>query len=261
MAGFVSVWIIIATCLASFANSFAISGVSGGVDQTTGQRPFRQEFSSFKASGPAFDLYILSLQEFQQQNQAALLSYYQVTGECNRGDTADLLLTVHLRYSRASLHLMGWRSRTIFNRLLYTRIHSVSHVASTVSGSVRSMYEARSIGLDIEPWQQILWGNAQTIAATYPVSRRSQYQAAAKTFRIPYWDWVFNATMPDLVNQPTININSPHGALNMANPLYSYTFHPQPSAADFPPSEGVGLAGITVEILLTLRSLQNTIAQ
>lgn len=27
--------------------------------------------------------------------------------------------------------------------------------------------------------------------------------------------------------------------MNIANPLYSYTFHPQPSAADFPPSDGM----------------------
>ena len=44
--------------------------------------------------------------------------------------------------------------------------------------------------------------------------------------------------MPDPVNSPTITVNTPHGIMNIANPLYSYTFHPQPSAADFPPSDG-----------------------
>ena len=58
------------------------------------------------------------------------------------------------------------------------------------------------------------------------------------TLRIPYWDWAFNTTMPDPVNSPTISVNSPYGIMNIANPLCSYTFHPQPSAADFPLSDG-----------------------
>lgn len=74
---------VIAICLASLANAVAIIGPQGGVNTVTGQRPFRQEFSTFKNSGPAFDLYILSLQQFQQQNQSALLSYYQVGGKKN----------------------------------------------------------------------------------------------------------------------------------------------------------------------------------
>ena len=73
--------IVIAICLLSHANALAITGPQGGVNIATGQRPFRQEFSTFKNSGAAFDLYILSLQRFQQQNQSALLSYYQVAGD------------------------------------------------------------------------------------------------------------------------------------------------------------------------------------
>ena len=73
--------IVIAICLLSLADALAITGPQGGVNTATGQRPCRQEFSTFKNSGPAFDLYILSLQRFQQQNQSALLSYYQVAGE------------------------------------------------------------------------------------------------------------------------------------------------------------------------------------
>lgn len=45
--------------------------------------------------------------------------------------------------------------------------------------------------------------------------------------------------MPDSVNSPMISVNSPHGAMNIVNPLYNYTFHPQPSAPDFPPSDGM----------------------
>jgi len=56
---------------------------------------------------------------------------------------------------------------------------------------------------------------------------------------MPYWDWSINPTMPDVANQPMININAPGGTQSIVNPLYNYTFHPQPSATDFPPDEQV----------------------
>jgi len=43
--------------------------------------------------------------------------------------------------------------------------------------------------------------------------------------------------MPDPVNDLMITVNTPQGALDMVNPLYNYTFHPQPSASDFPPDD------------------------
>lgn len=80
MRSFRLILITLIACLLSFAQPYAITGVDGGVDQVTGRRPSRQDFSDFKNSGPAFDLYILSLQQLQQQDQTALLSYYQVAG-------------------------------------------------------------------------------------------------------------------------------------------------------------------------------------
>ena len=93
--------------------------------------------------------------------------------------------------------------------------------------------------LTVEMWQQIIYNNAQQIAATYPSDTVAQYQAAATTLRIPYWDWARNATMPDVTNQPKITINTPTGAQLIDNPLYTYTFHPRPSTSDFPTSESV----------------------
>ena len=80
MASFNLIVIAIAVFLASLANAVAITGSQGGVNDVTGQRPSRQDITMFKDSGPAFDLYILSLQRFQQQNQSTLSSYYQVAG-------------------------------------------------------------------------------------------------------------------------------------------------------------------------------------
>ena len=83
--GFMTVYpIIIAACLFSLVQPYAITGLKGGVNQISGQRPFRQDFSTFKNSGAAFDLYILALQQLQQQNQSTLLSYYQVAGDISQ---------------------------------------------------------------------------------------------------------------------------------------------------------------------------------
>ena len=41
--------------------------------------------------------------------------------------------------------------------------------------------------------------------------------------------------MPSIVNEPEINVNTPDGQRSIFNPLFNYTFHPHPSAQDFPP--------------------------
>ena len=66
--------------LKAVSATIAITGVQGGVNLITGQRPLRQEFSNFQNSGAAFDLYILSFQQFVQMNQTNEVSYYQVAG-------------------------------------------------------------------------------------------------------------------------------------------------------------------------------------
>ena len=68
----------------SLVHSYRITGATGGVDAASGRRPSRLEFSTLAASGEAFDLYVLALRQFAQDNQANLLSYYQVAGRSYR---------------------------------------------------------------------------------------------------------------------------------------------------------------------------------
>ncbi|KAL8794331.1 MAG: hypothetical protein Q9195_003158 [Heterodermia aff. obscurata] len=147
---------VLAFAFSHTSYAFAVTGLQGGVNASTGERPIRQEISTFQYAGAAFDLYILALQQFVQQDQADPFSFYQI---------AEL---------------------------------------------------------------------AQQIASTYPESSKATYQSAASTLRIPYWDWALDTNMPDVTNQPMININTPNGSQFIANPLYNYTFHPLPSPPDFP---------------------------
>lgn len=78
--------------------------------------------------------------------------------------------------------------------------------------------------------------HAQTIARQYYGPSKTKYMAAAKTLRMPYWDWAESAAIPAILNMAKITINTPKGAQQIDNPLYAYTF-PQLDATYFP-SEG-----------------------
>ncbi|MCJ1361156.1 hypothetical protein MMC16_000253 [Acarospora aff. strigata] len=180
--------------LTNQTKAVAITGPKGGVNSATGQRPFRQEISSFQNSGPAFDLYILSFQRFVQQNNTNLLSYYQVAG-------------IH------GQPYVAWDG-----------VNGPYKTGYCTHGSILFPTWHRPY---LALFEQILWNHAQDIAANYPTSIRSKYQDAAVNFRIPYWDWASNPMMPAAVNKATIKINTPTGPQTIANPLYSYTFQAQ----------------------------------
>ena len=69
------------SALSNPVDAFAVTGISAGVNNATGERPFRHDINELYMSGPAWDLFILSLRKFQQVNQDDPLSYYQVAGK------------------------------------------------------------------------------------------------------------------------------------------------------------------------------------
>ena len=84
---------IITFAFASTSDAFAITGLQGGVNAATGERPIRQEISTFQQAGAAFDLYILSLRQFMQRDQSDPLSYYQIAGTLLGLSTVNIDLT------------------------------------------------------------------------------------------------------------------------------------------------------------------------
>jgi tyrosinase len=65
---------------------------------------------------------------------------------------------------------------------------------------------------------------AQAISYQYR-ENAAQWQDAARNLRLPYWDWAKNYTMPDIMNQQTVNISTPSGQnTTYRNPLYTYYF-------------------------------------
>lgn len=59
---------------------YAITGVSGGVNTQTGERPARLDMRDLQSAGPAFDLFVQALAQFQSDDQSDLISYYEISG-------------------------------------------------------------------------------------------------------------------------------------------------------------------------------------
>lgn len=86
----------------------------------------------------------------------------------------------------------------------------------------------------------MLYNLIQKIATYYPAGPvRDRYVAAAKNFRIPYWDWAAvpaagQSVLPQSVGgSPAVSVNGPSGTQTIANPLFSYLFKPL-STSDLP---------------------------
>lgn len=82
-------------------------------------------------------------------------------------------------------------------------------------------------------FEQVLYGFIQQIAAQYPQGpTRDNFVAAAKNFRIPYWDWAASppsgqSVLPTSVGgSSTVLIDGPNGSQLIGNPLFSYLFDP-----------------------------------
>ena len=78
--------------------------------------------------------------------------------------------------------------------------------------------------------QEVLYKHIQHIAAEAPPAQRANYTAAAKAFRLPYWDWArgeASGPVPAFFYSQNITVTRPGGSEDSIwNPLNSYRFHP-----------------------------------
>lgn len=92
--------------------------------------------------------------------------------------------------------------------------------------------------------QEVLYKIVQKKATEYPESQgRARYVAAAKDFRMPYWDWAAvlpagTKVFPTSLSSKKLNLVTPTSGgkpTAVDNPLYSFKFHPvNPTPGDFP---------------------------
>lgn len=231
-ARLVSLWAV-----SKEVSAYGITGISGGVNTDTGERPSRRDLRDLETSGPAFDLYIQALSQFQSDDQSDLLSYYEIGGQFVHNLAFKDQLGEYIQHSISS------------SLTPYIGIHGYPYRSwDGVDGQFQTGY--CSHGSPIFPtwhrpyvalFEQRIWSYAQDIANSYPDDQKQSYIDAATTLRVPYWDWATNPTMPDSLTYQDILINTPTGQQSMTNPLYSYKFHPLPLGTDIPSDDVVGI--------------------
>ncbi|KAF3920117.1 Tyrosinase [Arthrobotrys entomopaga] len=177
---------------------FIITGVREGVTQA-GQVPVRKEIRDMINNRTEFELFLLALQRFYSVPQNSDLSYYAVSG-------------VHGRPFKP------WAA-----------------VPNTRGANPNNGYCTHADILFL-PWhrpylatyEQFLWNHARDVVNSFPASdsRKAAFAAVLPGFRIPYWDWASDSSVPAEVAQiQMIEVANPKGGRQtIANPLYSYKF-------------------------------------
>lgn len=122
---------------AVLGNAWTIRGIQAGVNAYTGERPLRQDFSTFKNSGPAFDLYIQALSRIQQADQKHILSYFEVAGECYCFVQVRSVLMMCQGIHGVPFRAWDGVTGKKCGCLLSSRQRLIPYLAQTVSGVVR----------------------------------------------------------------------------------------------------------------------------
>jgi tyrosinase len=92
-----------------------------------------------------------------------------------------------------------------------------------------------------------LASHVQDIANQYNANDQPAYQAAAQTFRIPFWDWASDYNLPQAATSPNTTVRAPNGTtISMPNPLFSYHFQQVPQ-------QGPGFGGFLDQFPVTKR--------
>ncbi|KAK4141580.1 uncharacterized protein C8A04DRAFT_13942 [Dichotomopilus funicola] len=176
-------------------------------DKTGGDIQVRQEIRQLEKDKDVWTLYILGLSMMQYTDQTSPTSYYGLAG-----------------------------------------IHGMPHQSwggvQPVAGNEDTGYCTHSSVL-FPAWhrpymalyEQVLQDLTLMIATFWPEDQRPRYEAAARRFRHPYWDWALaplsgESVLPKSIGgSPYIDIDGPSGVQRISNPLFSYSFKPLDKAA------------------------------
>ncbi|KAF2101347.1 Di-copper centre-containing protein [Rhizodiscina lignyota] len=199
-----------------------ISGERTGFNSNSGEWPPRLEFAILESSGPAFDLYLQCQHQFMTKNESDTLSFYQIAG-------------IH---GRPYKEFNGVKGNANLG-LGYCKHNSALFL----------LWHRAYVAL----YEQIISECAQSLAPRYPATIRADYVNAAKTLRLPYWDWASTPALPEFLQRATCTVRSPEGFRTIQNPLYQYKYPPwahEGTDPDLPPPSN----GSACSLPFTVRS-------
>ncbi|RDI85950.1 hypothetical protein Vi05172_g3981 [Venturia inaequalis] len=170
-----------------------------------GSVPLRREVRELQSRFPdQWNLYMLGLEAFQGMDENNITSYYQLAG----------------------IHGMPYKP---YNGV--AGLPGASGGYCTHSSTIFLTWHRPYLSLV----EQVLYAIIQDIARKFTGSDNAKYVAAAKDFRLPYYDWAAQPSgLPSALTAATVNVIDGNGKRQMANPLASFKFHPMnPSPGDF----------------------------
>ncbi|QSZ30034.1 hypothetical protein DSL72_004552 [Monilinia vaccinii-corymbosi] len=213
------------------ASYYPIGGVHTGVNKQTGERPARRDILDLQNDVPTWfgrrtevnhkspllnrrlnlsrSLYIQALTAIQKVKEDDPLSWFQIAGIHGR----PYYSWGHVEQS-PNAPLIGYCTHA---NVLFPTWHR----------PYLALYE------------QALAAHVQEIADQY---NDDAYSTAADNFRIPYWDWASIPTLPSIVTDATVEIETPYGTQNVDNPLLLYRFQQFPLNATWFPTRGASRA-------------------
>jgi tyrosinase len=197
-----------------------------------GEHPgIRQELREFKKNEDLWNLYLLGLWQFQKIDQKKQLSYFQIAGihglPYEAWPVNDQKLKELAEKRRAQLRkgeapgVLGFCTHTSILFLTWHRPY-------------------------LALFESILRDSILYVANEFAKEGQERYGAAAKAFRLPYWDWA-QPDLPVFPDEATVDkvrvampqslikeykLDHQRGIVEIDNPLYSYHFQDE-TGVDF----------------------------
>ncbi|KAI8626488.1 Di-copper centre-containing protein [Xylariaceae sp. FL1651] len=183
-----------------------VIGMKTGIDQNTGEPPLRMNVNDLaEEGGPMWDLFIRGLDALQNKPEGDELSHFEISG---------------------------------IHGLPFEPYNGVGPVPGGSGGGYCPHQSPQLITwhrVHLALYEQAIGDEIQRLALEYVGSDAPAYQEAAQMFRIPYWDWASDPTLPPSSTQENITVNGPNGSLAIHNPLYNYHWQTYPiNTTQFP---------------------------
>ncbi|KAI0602121.1 Di-copper centre-containing protein [Biscogniauxia sp. FL1348] len=209
---FLAVVTAVAARVVTQVKGIAVTGMTTGINQQTGETPTRVNINLLaNDGGPMWDLYIRGLDALQHRVEDDPKSHFSVAG----------------------IHGMPYRP---YNGVGPDPNGSGLGYCPHMETQFVAWHRAY-----VALYEQILGEQVQQLALEYTGDNASAYQDAAQKFRLPFWDWASDSTLPTACAEETVTVNGPQGQITMHNPLYNYQWQTYPlDPNEFPGSQGWG---------------------
>ncbi|KAF1920346.1 common central domain of tyrosinase-domain-containing protein [Ampelomyces quisqualis] len=158
----------------------------------------RLEIRQLKNNADQWNLYLLGMERFMAKDKGDTLSFYQIAG----------------------LHGRPFTTWNKFPTPLLNQAGFCPH-GTTIFGSWHRPYLAM--------YEQAWYLAVTEVINGFPSNQQQRWRNAASTLRMPYWDWAQDPgngqpTVPTTIRDPQVTVTKPQGQVQIANPLYSYTW-------------------------------------